>query len=117
MLQLIAQSGSSSGGGSILGLLLPLALMGGIFYLLILRPQRARQRQQDAILRAVEVGDEVMTAGGMFGTVMEIDEETDTVVVEIAPGTNVRMLRKAIAQRFIEEGAGDGGSGETGTAQ
>jgi preprotein translocase subunit YajC len=117
MIQLLAQSSSStSSGGSLLGLLAPLALMGVVFYFLLIRPQRNRQRQQQQLLQALEVGDEVMTAGGIFGTVTEIDEESDTVLVEIAPGTEVRMLRRAIANRLTEEAGGepsdDDGSGE-----
>jgi preprotein translocase subunit YajC len=89
--------------GSPLGLLLPLVLMGGVFYFLLIRPQRAQRQRQQALLRALEVGDEVMTAGGMYGTLTEIDDDTDTVTVEIAPGTRVRMLRRAITQRLTEE--------------
>jgi preprotein translocase subunit YajC len=83
--------------------LLPLVLMGGIFYFLLIRPQKARQRQQQALMSALQVGDDVMTAGGIFGTVTAIDEDEDIVTVEVAPGTNVRMLRRAIAQRLVED--------------
>ncbi|HZP89687.1 MAG TPA: preprotein translocase subunit YajC [Actinomycetota bacterium] len=115
MVQLLAASSSSTNAnGSLLSLLIPLVLMGGVFYFLLIRPQRNRARQQQSLLSALQVGDEVMTAGGIFGTVTEIDEESDTVMVEIAPGTDVRMLRRAIAQRFTEESddAGDEESGE-----
>lgn len=104
MIQFLAQSNSTtSSGGSLLSLLAPLVLMGGVFYFLLIRPQRTRARQQQSILQSLEVGDEVMTAAGMFGTIIEIDEESDIVTIEIAPGTNVRMLRRAISQRFVED--------------
>jgi len=104
MIQVLAASSSgTSSSGSLLGLLFPLLLMGGVFYFLLIRPQRARQRSQQSLMAALEVGDEVMTASGIFGTVTEIDEDADTVTVEIAPGTRVRMLRRAIAQRFVED--------------
>jgi preprotein translocase subunit YajC len=99
MTDLLAQAGNE-GGGSIAGLLLPLVLMGGVFYFLLIRPQKARQRQQQALLEALHLGDEVMTASGLFGRVTAIDEDEDIVTVEVAPGTNVRMLRRAIAQRL-----------------
>jgi preprotein translocase subunit YajC len=99
MTDLLAQAGNE-GGGSIASLLLPLVLMGGVFYFLLIRPQKARQRQQQALLEALHVGDEVMTASGLFGRVTAIDEDEDIVTVEVAPGTNVRMLRRAIAQRL-----------------
>lgn len=114
MIQVLAQSSgnTSTSGGSLLGLLAPLLLMGAVFYFLLIRPQRSRQRQQQALLQALEVGDEVMTASGIFGTITEIDDDTDTVVVEIAPGIEVRMLRRAIANRLTEEPEADDDSAE-----
>jgi preprotein translocase subunit YajC len=73
------------------------------FYFLLIRPQRNRQKAQQALLSSIEVGDEVMTTGGIFGTIIEIDDEAGTVIVEIAPGTRVRMLRQGISQRFVED--------------
>jgi preprotein translocase subunit YajC len=102
MIQILAQNGTSSG-GSLISLLFPLVLLGGVFYFLLLRPNRTRQRQQQTLLESLQIGDEVMTAGGIFGTLKEIDEGDDTVTVEIAPGTNVRMLRRAISQRLVDE--------------
>ncbi len=103
MISILAQA-SDSQGGSPIGLVFPLILMGGVFYFLLIRPQRMRQRQQRSLLGRLRVGDDVMTGGGMFGTVKRIDEDTDTVTVEIAPGTEVRMLRRSIAQRLVEDG-------------
>src|SRR6266540_5825170 len=111
MIQILAQSsdGTSSSGGSLLSLLFPLVLLGGVFYFLLLRPNRTRQRQQQSLLESLKVGDEVMTAGGIFGILKDIDEDDDTVTVEIAPGTQVRMLRRAIAQRVVDEPEEEGG--------
>jgi preprotein translocase subunit YajC len=99
--QLLAQdSGQSS--GSLIGLALPLLMIVG-FYFLLIRPQRNRQRSQQALLASLEVGDEVMTTGGIFGTIIEIDEDAGTVTVEIAPGTRVKMLRQGISQRLVDD--------------
>jgi len=115
MIEILAQSsdGTSSSGGSFLSLLFPLLLLGGVFYFLLLRPNRTRQRQQQSILESLKIGDEVMTAGGIFGSLKAIDEEDDTVTVEIAPGTEVRMLRRAIAQRLVDEPEEEGGDDGT----
>ena len=104
--QLLAQE---DGGGSsqAFGLVLPLLMIVG-FYFLLIRPQRSRQRAQQALLATLEVGDEVMTSSGIFGTIVEIDEDEGVVTVEIAPGTRVRMTRQGIAQRFVEEDADEG---------
>ncbi|MGH2528369.1 MAG: preprotein translocase subunit YajC [Actinomycetota bacterium] len=111
MISILAQADSQS--SSPAQYLIPLLLMGGVFYFLLIRPQRMRQRQQQSLLDRLRIGDDVMTSGGLFGTVKRIDEDTDTVTVEIAPGTEVRMLRRAIAQRLVEdEGDGDDGTDE-----
>ena len=106
---LLAQQ--TSGGSSLIGLALPILLIVG-FYFLLIRPQRNRQRQQQALVASLEVGDEVMTNGGIFGTIIDIDDDEGIVTVEIAPGTRIRMLRQGISQRFVEDdvdkGEGDG---------
>jgi preprotein translocase subunit YajC len=122
MIEILAQAsdGTSSSGGSLLSLLFPLVLLGGVFYFLLLRPNRTRQRQQQSLLESLKVGDEVMTAGGIFGTLKDIDEEDDTVTVVIAPRTEVRMLRRAIALRLVdepEEVGGDDGTEDQGFDQ
>jgi preprotein translocase subunit YajC len=103
---LLAQADGGQG-GSAFGLLLPLVMIVG-FYFLLIRPQRNRQRTQQALLRSLEVGDEVMTTGGMFGTIIDIDEDEGVLTVEIADGVRVKMLRQGIAQRFVEDDADDG---------
>ena len=116
MIQILAQSSDgTSSGGSLISLLFPLVLLGGVFYFLLLRPNRTRQRQQQTLLESLQIGDEVMTSGGIFGTLKEIDEGDDTVTVEIAPGTNVRMLRRAISQRLVEEPDQEQGGDDDGT--
>lgn len=102
LVQLLAQNDGGQAGSSLIGLALPLLMIVG-FYFLLIRPQRNRQRAQQTLLSSLEVGDEVMTTGGIFGTIVEIDDEEGVVTVEIAPGTKVRMLRQGISQRFVEE--------------
>jgi len=67
-----------------------------VLYLVVVRPQRRRQnQQQQQRLGELRVGDEVLTAGGIYGTVLEFDE--DQVTVEIAPKVKVQVARRAIA--------------------
>jgi preprotein translocase subunit YajC len=90
---------TSSGSGNFLGLLIPLMLMGAVFYFLLIRPQRRRQQAQRSLIDSVSVGDEVMTIGGIYGTVREIDDES--VVLEVADNVDVRFVRSAIARRLV----------------
>lgn len=82
-----------------LGALLPILLIGVIFYLLILRPSRNRQKQQQQLLNALSPGAQIMTTAGMFGTVISVDD--DEITLEVAPGVHVRMVKAAVA-RVIE---------------
>jgi preprotein translocase subunit YajC len=106
LLQILAQSSTQQPGGSLITLLLPVAMIAGLYFLMI-RPQRNRQRQQQAMLSSLRVGDEVMISGGIFGILTEIDEDAGTVHVEIAPGTEVRLLRQGILQRLSAEDDAD----------
>ena len=78
-------------GGYVIILIAVFALM----WLLLIRPQRRKQLEQARMQDAIEVGDDVLTAGGIHGSVREIEGEI--VHVEIAPGTTVRLDRRAVA--------------------
>src|SRR5262245_36337756 len=86
---------------------LPLILIVGAIYFLMIRPQQRKMRAQRELLNELEVGDEVVTAGGMFGQIIDIDEDDDVITVEIAPGTSVRMLRGGISRRIVDEDEDD----------
>jgi preprotein translocase subunit YajC len=103
---------SAQNGSSLIGLALPVLLIVG-FYFLLIRPQRNRQRAQQVLVASLEVGDDVMTTGGIFGTIVEIDDDEGTVIVEIAPGTRIRMLRQGISQRLVEDTFEDDDGDET----
>ena len=77
------------------GYVIILIAVFGLMWLLLIRPQRRRQLQQARMQDEIDVGDDVLTAGGIHGTVREIDGEI--VHVEIAPGTTVRLDRRAVA--------------------
>jgi preprotein translocase subunit YajC len=95
-MDLLAQTSNGSG---ISSLLVPAILLAGM-YVLLIRPQRARQRAQQAMLADLAVGDEVMTAGGIFGKVARIDEGTGRIGLLVAPGVEVEVLRIAVRERI-----------------
>ena len=78
---------------------IPLLILVVVFWLLILRPMRKRQRVATETQQAIRVGAEVMLASGIFGTVASIDE--DKIGITIAPSTNIAVHRQAIG-RVIE---------------
>ena len=73
-----------------------LVVMFGVMYFLMIRPQRAKQRAAQDMLSRVAPGDEVITVGGIYADVIEVD--ADKVVLEIAEDVHIEVARKAIAQ-------------------
>ena len=76
--------------------LILLAAMFVLLWVLLIRPQRQRQQKHQTLLSTVEPGDEILTVGGLYGIVQEIDDEDD-LVVEVAEGIHVRIARRALA--------------------
>jgi preprotein translocase subunit YajC len=66
-------------------------------WVLLILPQQRRMRQHQAVVASLRAGDEVVTAGGVYGTITSVDE--DTLAVEVAPGMVLRVLRSAVSQR------------------
>jgi preprotein translocase subunit YajC len=81
--------------------LLPIIVIGLVFYFLLFRPQRRRQQQQAEMQRRVQPGQRVMTTAGMIGDVVAIED--DAVVLEVAPGVEVRFVKQAIGQVIPDE--------------
>ena len=75
---------------------LPLLLIFGVFYFLLIRPQQQRQKEAKAMLAALRRGDKVVTAGGILATVQRVKEGSNEVEVEIAPNVRVTVLRDTI---------------------
>ncbi len=75
--------------------LIIMALMLGVMYVLMIRPQRQRQADQKSMIDSAGVGDDVLTSGGIYGTITQV--EGDDVVVELAPNLSVHMTRRGIA--------------------
>jgi preprotein translocase subunit YajC len=81
--------------------LVPILLLAALTYFVLIRPQRRRQRQQADMLSELKVGSEILTAGGVYGTVRSIGE--DELEVEIAPGTAVKLDKRAVAMVVPED--------------
>ncbi len=75
--------------------LIVMVLLLVVMYVLMIRPQRQRQQAQQSMIERASVGDDILTSGGIYGTITEIED--DDVVVEIADGLAVHMTRRGIA--------------------
>ena len=87
------------GGGtsSFLPLLVILALIFGMFYFLMIRPMRQRERKHDEMVEELEKGDLVITAGGIHGQVESISE--DSVVLKVESGATIRVTKGGVVRR------------------
>ena len=99
MLALLAQTNATN---PILGFA-PLLLIGVVFYFLLIRPQNQRRRAQMEMQSSIEVGDEIVTTAGIYGTVTEIDDDYGIVTLEVAPNTEIRLARAAVATRLMDD--------------
>jgi preprotein translocase subunit YajC len=75
--------------------LIVMMLLLGVMYVLMIRPQRRRQQEHQSMIESCDVGEDVLTTGGIYGTVTQA--EGDDLVVEIADGISVHMTRRGIA--------------------
>lgn len=97
-LQLLAYQtdGGEEATGSAWGVLLVYAvIIGGLFYFLMIRPQRNRMRRHQELVEALEVGDTVTTIGGIYGTIEHMDDES--AVLQVEGGGRLRVARRALA--------------------
>lgn len=77
--------------------LIPLILLFGIFYFLIIRPQQQRMKAHQAMVAAVKRGDTVVTAGGLIGKVSKVKDDGE-VLIEIADNVQVRVLKNTLTE-------------------
>ena len=82
-----------------MGAVIVIVLLLGLFWLVLVRPQRRQAAEQRALIASLEPGDEIVSAGGLYGVIKAIDG--DELHVEIAEGLVVRMARGAVAG-FVE---------------
>lgn len=90
---------ASGGGGSFLatwGMLIPLFL---IMYLLLIRPQRKRQKEHEKLLTELKKGDKVVTNSGMYATIFALNEDKGTVVLKLNDDVKVEFLKSSIAAK------------------
>jgi preprotein translocase subunit YajC len=86
---------------------LPLVLIFGVFYFLLIRPQQQKQKEMKAMLLALKRGDKVVTGGGIVGVVQKVKDGSNEIEVEIAPTVRVTVVRETIASVITPTAAND----------
>ncbi len=91
-----AMGGFGEGGGSGFASFVPLILIFVIFWFLVIRPQQKKAKAHRQLVSDLKKGDEVLTDGGVFGTIQKVAD--DVVTLEIAPKMPIRIVRSRIAE-------------------
>lgn len=96
-------------GGSPWGMLPAFLVIGVLFYLMLIRPQRREQQQRQAMVEAIKKSDRVVTVGGLYGVVTNVRKELDQVSLNVdeKTGTVVRVTMGSIARVLRDEPAAE----------
>ena len=79
-----------------------LVLIFAIFYFLLIRPQRKRQKQQQQLMEELKRGDKVITAGGIYGVIESVSE--DSIIIKVESGATMRVAKSSVALKRDQEG-------------
>jgi preprotein translocase subunit YajC len=90
-------TGTADQSGSIWPMIIFLVVIFGLFYFVMIRPQRKRQKEHQTMMQELQKGDRVITAGGIYGTIESLSE--DSVVIKVESGTTMRVARGSVAVR------------------
>ena len=91
----MAPAQGGQGGGEIYSTLIMFGAIIAIFYFMIIRPQQKKQKERERLLSAIKKGDKVITAGGMHGEIVGLDEKT--VLLEVAEKVKIKLERSSVA--------------------
>lgn len=90
----LLQAASQGDGG--LGMILMLVAMFAIMYFFMIRPQQKKQKEIQKFRNSIEKGQEIVTAGGIYGVVREVDDVNSILIVEVANGVRLRVDRNSV---------------------
>jgi len=97
--QILMAGGPDGGGNGIVNLGF-IALIFVVMYMLLIRPQRKKQKEHETLLSALKKGDKIVTSGGMFGVISSIDNEKNKVTIKIGNDIKIEFLKSSIAARI-----------------
>ncbi|MEW6685496.1 MAG: preprotein translocase subunit YajC [Candidatus Edwardsbacteria bacterium] len=105
MFNVVYAMGSGGGGQSSQGgwvSIAPLILMFVVIYILLIFPQQRRQKKHQQMLSALQKGDRILAAGGIYGTVIGIDEARGIIVLRIAENVKIEVQRNSVIAKIEE---------------
>jgi preprotein translocase subunit YajC len=100
------EAGSPAGAMGIAGSLLPMVLLIGVFYFLLIRPQQKRQKDHNNLLNSLKSGDEIITVTGIYGRILSVEDNNNFMVELLPNGGKVKILRSGISGKASQTPAG-----------
>jgi preprotein translocase subunit YajC len=88
-------------GSNLLGFLLPLIILGGLFYVMLYLPRRRQSKRAEELRASITVGDEIRTIGGIYGKIKA--EQDDTYTIDLGSGATMRIAKQAVAERLGDD--------------
>ncbi len=85
----------SAAGGSPLGMLVPFVLIFAVFYFIVILPAKKQQKKKDALIAGLAKGDRIVTTGGIYGTVVTVED--DAFLIKVAENVKIRVTKSSIA--------------------
>jgi preprotein translocase subunit YajC len=82
-------------GGSPFTMLIPFVLIFAVFYFIVIMPAKKQQRQKEAMIAALKKGDRVITSGGIYGTVVTVED--DSLLLKVADNVKIRVTKSSVA--------------------
>jgi preprotein translocase subunit YajC len=98
---LLAEDSPSPGQG--FGIVVPMILMLGVFYMLVIRPANRQEQERKKMASNLKKNDEVLTHSGMYGTIVDVSDGEDRITVKIADNVRVKMTRGSIHRNLTNE--------------
>ena len=98
--ELMASATQGGGeGGNPMGMFIPMIIIMGLFWFMIVRPQSKQQKTRQKMLKELKEGDKVLTVGGIYATIQKLEDE-DKLVLKIGEGVNVKATRQSVEKKL-----------------
>ncbi len=94
-------AGTGAAGMGLTTMIIYIVVIGAVFYFMLIRPQKKQQKQMDALVSSLEIGDSVLTTAGFYGVVIDVMDEV--IVVEFGNNKNCRIPMKKTAVVEVEK--------------
>lgn len=96
----LAQAAPAAGGNSLMGMLVPMLLIFGIFYFMMIRPQQRKEKERQRMISELRAGQRVLFGAGLIGKIAECREHI--FLITIANGVNIEVARGAVSRVLLE---------------